>query len=174
MKKCFGLLKEVAGNKPVIADNTLLMDGAILIGRVELKEGATVWYNAVLRAENASITVGENSSIQDNCVIHVEEEFPATIGKNVTVGHCAILHGCTIEDNCIIGMGATVMDGAVVKSGSIVGAGALVAEGKVIENNSVVMGIPAKLIRKSDDKTLNKISENANAYANYRKMYGLE
>lgn len=121
--------------------------GAILRGDVTLAEQVSVWYNAVLRGDQESITIGKASNIQDNCVIHGDEGCHVTVGEYVTVGHGAILHGCTVEDKCLIGMNAVVLDHAVVGAGSIVGAGAVVGAGSVIPPNSLVVGVPGKVKR---------------------------
>ena len=124
---------------------------ANVIGRVVLEQGTSVWFGATLRGDNEAITVGEGSNIQENCVIHTDMGYPATVGRNCTIGHKAMLHGCTIGDGALIGMGAIILNGAVIGEGCIIGAGALVAEGKVIPAGSLVMGVPGKVIRQLDD-----------------------
>ena len=119
-----------------------LAENASLIGAVTVESGASIWYGAVLRGDCGAITVGENSAAEDNCVLHGE----VTIGKNCIIGHGAILHGCTLEDGVLIGMGATVLDGSVIGKGSVVAAGALVTKNTLIPPNSMVMGVPAKII----------------------------
>jgi carbonic anhydrase/acetyltransferase-like protein (isoleucine patch superfamily) len=121
--------------------------GAQLIGNVVLEAGASVWFNAVLRGDNEPIVVGAGSNVQDGCVCHTDLGFPLTIGPGCTVGHTAILHGCTVAAGSLIGMGATVLNGATIGSGSLVGAGALVTEGKVIPQGVLVLGRPAKVVR---------------------------
>ncbi|MGI6345481.1 MAG: gamma carbonic anhydrase family protein [Bacillota bacterium] len=132
---------------PKINPDTFVANNATIIGDVEIGAGCSVWYGAVLRGDMAAIRIGEHSNVQDGCLLHVSKGFPLQLGDHVTVGHGAILHGCTIEDGVLIGMGAIVLDGAVVGQGSIIGAGALVPEGKVIPANSLVVGIPGKVIR---------------------------
>lgn len=117
--------------------------GAFIRGDVTLDEKVSVWYNAVLRADQEKITIGKNSNIQDNAVIHGDHGNDVTVGENVTVGHGAILHGCTVEDNALIGMGSVVLDHAVIGAGSIVGAGAVVSSGTIVPPKSLVVGIPA-------------------------------
>jgi len=119
---------------------------ATVIGDVLLERDASVWWGAVLRGDNERITVGAQSNVQDNCVLHTDPGFPLRIGACVTVGHMAVLHGCTIGDNTLIGMGAVVLNGARIGRNCIIGAKALVAEGKEIPDNSVVMGIPGKIV----------------------------
>lgn len=132
---------------PRLSPQALMAENATAIGDVTAGPGASLWYGAVLRADQAPITVGEGSNIQDNAVVHVSPGFPAAIGKNVTVGHGAIVHGATVEDECIIGMGAILLNGCVIGKGSLVAAGALVTQGKVIPPGSLVMGSPAKVVR---------------------------
>jgi carbonic anhydrase/acetyltransferase-like protein (isoleucine patch superfamily) len=121
--------------------------GARVIGRVILRRGASVWFNAVLRGDNEPIEVGEGSNVQDGCVCHTDMGSPLTVGAQCTIGHMAILHGCTIADGSLIGMGATVLNGARIGPGSLIGAGALVTEGKEIPGGVLAMGRPAKVVR---------------------------
>jgi carbonic anhydrase/acetyltransferase-like protein (isoleucine patch superfamily) len=123
---------------------------AVLIGRVRIEEDASVWFTAVLRGDNEWIAVGAGSNVQDGCVLHTDPGFPLTIGAGCTVGHRAVLHGCTIGDNSLVGMGAVVLNGARIGRNSIVGAGALVTEGKEFPDNSLVVGAPAKTVRTLD------------------------
>ncbi len=124
---------------------------ANVIGRVILHKGSSVWFGSTLRGDGEVIEVGPGSNIQENCVLHTDLGFPLTIGTNCTIGHKAMLHGCTIEDGALIGMGATVLNGAVIGAGSLIGAGALITEGKVIPPRSLVMGAPGKVVRELDD-----------------------
>lgn len=122
-------------------------ESAQVIGNVILEEGAGIWFGAVLRGDNESITVGKGSNIQENCVLHTDMGFPMVIGTGCTIGHAAILHGCTIGNNSLVGMGATVLNGAKIGENCLIGAGALVTEGKVIPDNSLVVGSPAKVVK---------------------------
>jgi carbonic anhydrase/acetyltransferase-like protein (isoleucine patch superfamily) len=137
---------------------------AAVIGRVRLADEASVWFGAVLRGDNEPITIGERSNIQDLAVIHTDPGFPATVGSDCTIGHRAILHGCTIGDNSLVGMGAIVLNGAVVGRNCLIGAGALVTEGKVIPDNSLVLGRPGKVVR---ELTAEDIARNHANTANY-------
>ena len=138
--------------------------GAFLRGDVTLGEKVSVWYNAVLRADQEKIIIGKNSNIQDNAVIHGDHGNDVTVGENVTVGHGAILHGCTVEDNCLIGMGSVVLDHAVIGAGSIVGAGAVVASGTIVPPKSLVVGIPAKVKKTLTDEESAGNLENVEEY----------
>ena len=137
---------------------------AVLIGKVRLERNASVWFGAVLRGDNEWITVGEGSNVQDGAVLHTDPGLPLTVGRNCTIGHRAILHGCTIGDNSLVGMGATILNGARIGSNCLIGANALVTEGKVIPDNSLVMGTPAKVVRVLDADAVAHLS---NAAANY-------
>lgn len=120
---------------------------ADIIGDVHLSENVSIWYHAVVRGDQAPISIGRESNIQDNCVLHVSPNQPVVIGEQVTVGHSVILHGCTIEDRVLVGMGSIILNGAVIGSGSLIGAGTLVLEDQIIPPNSLVVGSPARVIR---------------------------
>lgn len=137
---------------------------AVLIGRVIVKEGASIWFGAVLRGDNEPIVVGEGSNIQENSVLHTDPGCPLTIGTNVTVGHNVILHGCVIGDNSLVGMGATVLNRAVIPANSLVGAGALVTEGKTFPERSLIVGSPAKAVRALDDAAVEGLTKSALNY----------
>ncbi len=145
------------GSTPSVADDAYVAAGAVLAGRVHLRPGSSVWYNAVLRAEAEDIVVGERSNLQDNVSCHVD-------GADVSVGHNAVLHGCTIEDGVLVGMHATVLNGAVVGAGSLLAAGTVVLEGAVIPPGSLVAGVPGKIRRELTDDERAGILRNAAAY----------
>ncbi|MBM7505575.1 gamma carbonic anhydrase family protein [Agromyces aurantiacus] len=138
--------------------------GAVVVGQVRLAAQSSVWYNAVLRAEAETITLGERSNLQDGVVCHVDAGYPVTIGSGVSVGHRAVLHGCTVEDDCLIGMGATILNGAVIGRGSLVAAGAVVLEGTVVPPGSLVAGVPGKVRRELTADEQVGIRRNAEAY----------
>lgn len=138
---------EFKGIWPKIYPNVYVAPGAYIIGDVEIAEGSSIWFNTVVRGDVAPIRIGANTNIQDGSVVHGATGISVEIGSRITVGHNAILHGCRIEDNAFIGMGATVLTGAVVGNGAVVAAGALVPEGKVIPPNTLVMGSPARVVR---------------------------
>jgi carbonic anhydrase/acetyltransferase-like protein (isoleucine patch superfamily) len=145
-------------------DQCYVAETAIVIGRVRIMAGVSLWFGAVLRGDNEWIEIGERTNIQDNCTLHTDPGFPLTVGSGVTVGHNAILHGCLIGNNTLIGMGAVVMNGAQVGSNCIVGAGALVAEKAVVPDNALVVGSPARKIRDNDDATIRLIEYSAEVY----------
>jgi carbonic anhydrase/acetyltransferase-like protein (isoleucine patch superfamily) len=139
------------GAEPELDADTWVAPDANLIGRVVLEAGASVWFGSTLRGDNEEIRVGAGSNVQENCVFHTDMGYPLTVGKNCTIGHKAMLHGCTIGDGSLIGMGATVLNGAVIGAGCLIGAGALIPEGKEIPDGSLVMGMPGKVVRELDE-----------------------
>jgi carbonic anhydrase/acetyltransferase-like protein (isoleucine patch superfamily) len=151
----------------VVNRSVVVLEGTILDGNVNIDEKSSVWFNAVLRGDIEPLNIGKFSNIQDNCVLHSSEGYPLTIGDNVSVGHAAVLHGCTVEDNCIIGMNATVLNGATIRKNSIVGAGAVVTEGRDFPEKSLILGVPAKFVRILQEDEIKIIKNNA---FNYAKM----
>ncbi len=149
---------------PRIAETAFVAPGAVIVGNVTLAENASVWYNSVLRAELEPITIGAGSNLQDNVSCHVDTDFPLTLGTGVSVGHGAVLHGCTIEDNVLVGMAATVLNGAVIGTGSLVAAGAVVLGGTIVPPGSLVAGVPAKVRRPLTDDEIASIAHNAQTY----------
>ena len=141
------MIWELDGIEPEIGDGAWVAPDANLIGRVVLEAGANVWFGATLRGDNEEIRVGRGTNIQENTVCHTDMGFPLTIGADCTIGHKAMLHGCTIGDGTLIGMGATVLNGARIGRGCLIGAGALITEGKEIPDGSLVMGAPGKVVR---------------------------
>lgn len=144
---------------------------ADLMGKVRLCHNASVWFHAVLRGDNEWIEVGEGSNVQDGAVLHTDMGAPLTIGANCTIGHKAILHGCTIGDNSLIGMGATVLNHVKIGRNCLIGANALIAEGKEIPDNSLVVGAPGKIIRQLDDAAAAGLTRSAEGYVRNWKRY---
>ena len=138
---------------PKIHDSSYIAPSADIIGEVSIGEKSSIWHQAVLRGDVNKIVVGSYTNIQDGSIVHVAEAFPTIIGNNVTIGHGAIVHGCTIKDGAFIGMGAIILDGAIIGEGSLIGAGALVTEGKEIPPYSLVVGIPGKVVKKIARRT---------------------
>ncbi len=166
-------LYEIDGIQPEFEDqstNWIAPDAAI-IGNVRLARDVGIWFGCVLRGDNEPITIGEGSNIQEHVVMHTDPGSPLTIGRGCTVGHKAMLHGCTIGDNSLIGMGATVLNGATIGRNSLVGAGALVTEGKSFPDNSLIIGSPAKAVRTLDDNAVAGLKASAEHYvANGRRF----
>lgn len=152
--------------RPELIDpGAFIASGAVVVGDVTLAAEASVWFNAVLRGDTAPIRVGRQSNVQDVCVLHADAGFPCTLGERVSVGHGAIVHGASIEDDVLIGMRAVVMNGARVGAGSIIGVGAVVTEGTQIPAGSIVLGTPGKIIRQVEPRDLEKIRHAAEHYA---------
>lgn len=152
------------GTSPVIAETAWVAPNATVIGGVTIGEQASVFYGAVLRADSNTISLGDRSNLQDNVVVHLDTDAPTTIGADVSVGHGAVVHGCTIEDGCLIGMNSTILSHAVIGAGSLVAAGALVLEGTVVPPGSLVAGVPAKVRRALTDEERAGLVGNAAHY----------
>lgn len=138
--------------------------GAHVIGKVVLEAAASVWFGSTLRGDNEVITIGAGTNVQENTVMHTDMGYPLTIGAGCTIGHKAMLHGCTLGNNTLIGMGATVLNGAVIGDNCLIGAGALITEGKVIPNGSLVMGVPGKVVRQLDTEAIEGLKKSALHY----------
>ena len=158
---------------PHVAESAFVAAGAVLVGNVSLAEHASVWYNAVLRAEAEPIRIGAGSNLQDNVSCHVDDGFPLIVGRDVSVGHGAVLHGCTVEDGALIGMAATVLNGAVIGAGSLVAAGAVVLEGTIVPPGSLVAGVPAKVRRSLTPDEIEALLHNAEAYLGHAALHRL-
>ena len=152
-------------------DSIVICPGAQVIGDVELGDDVSIWHGAVIRADTDSIRIGNNSNVQDNCVIHCTAGFPVEIGDNVSIGHGAVVHGCILEDNVLIGMNATVLNGARISKNSIVGAGAVVSEGKEFPKGSLILGVPAKAVKQITPQQIEMIQNNADNYVKLSKQY---
>lgn len=159
------------GIAPELHPDTWVAADANLIGKVVLEQGASVWFGATLRGDNEEIRLGRDSNIQENCVLHTDMGFPLTIGADCTIGHKALLHGCTIGDGTLVGMGAMVMNGAQVGRGCLIGAGALITEGKVIPDGSLVMGAPGRVIRVLDADAQARLLASAAGYRRNMKRF---
>ena len=159
---------------PQLAAGAWAAPSADLIGDVRLDERASVWFGAVIRADNTPIIIGDDSNIQDGSVCHSDAGFPLTIGSRVTVGHQAILHGCTVADDCLVGMGARMLNGAFIDSECIVGAGALVTEGKKFPSGSLIVGSPARVIRELAAEERQMLRASAAHYAEKAARYATE
>ncbi|WP_330176983.1 gamma carbonic anhydrase family protein [Streptomyces sp. NBC_01498] len=158
------LVAAVGGKEPVVHPAAFVAPTAVVLGEVTLAAGASVWYHTVLRADGGPVVVGADSNIQDNCTVHVDPGRPVTIGERVSVGHNAVLHGCTVEDDVLVGMGATVLNGAHIGAGSLVAAQALVPEGMRVPPGSLVAGVPARVKRELTEEEIEGIRLNAAVY----------
>ncbi len=165
------LLLPFDGACPTVNDSAWIAPNATLIGRVRVAERASVFYGSVLRADVDSISIGAGSNIQDNVSIHCDAGIPTRVGAGVSVGHSAVLHGCTVEDDCLIGMGAVVLNRAVIGAGSLVAAGAVVLEGTIIPPGSLVAGVPAKVRRALDDDERAGLQDNARRYLELSRLH---
>lgn len=155
----------------VIHETAFVAPNATVLGNVRVGAHASIWFGAVVRAEQAQVEIGERSNVQDGAIIHVDEGFPATLGRNVTVGHRAVVHGATVEDDCIVGIGAILLNGSRIGRNSIVAAGALVAEGKDFPPNSLLMGVPAKVARTLSPEEAARVGRGADHYVAYGAAY---
>lgn len=162
------MIRKLKGIEPKVHNDTFIADTALVIGDVNIGEGASIWYGAVLRGDIENITIGKFSNIQDNVTVHTEMDIPTKVGDYTVIGHNAIVHGCTIGDNCLIGMGAIIMNRAVIGDNCIIGAGTVITEGKNIPPNSLVMGIPGKVVRQVTDEEIEAIRKNA---LRYNRLY---
>jgi carbonic anhydrase/acetyltransferase-like protein (isoleucine patch superfamily) len=159
------------GFAPIVDPSAWVAEEATLIGKVVVEAGASVWFGAQIRGDNEEIRIGAGTNVQENCVLHTDMGYPLTIGTNCTIGHKAMLHGCTIGDGTLIGMGATVLNGAKIGKGCLIGACALITEGKEIPDGSLVMGSPGKVVRQLDETARAKLLASAASYqANARRF----
>ncbi|MBO8200509.1 gamma carbonic anhydrase family protein [Streptomyces smyrnaeus] len=159
-----GLLVAVGGHEPQLDGAAFNAPTSVIAGQVTMAAGSSLWYGAVLRADAGPIVLGEDSNVQDNCTVHGDPGFPVTVGARVTVGHNAVLHGCTVEDEVLIGMGATVLNGAHIGAGSLVAAQTLVPQGTVVPPGSLVAGVPGKVRRELTEEEREGVRLNALAY----------
>ncbi|WP_309125568.1 gamma carbonic anhydrase family protein [Kocuria sp.] len=171
-----GLVLPHAGHAPRIDPSAFVAPTATVVGDVELGPGSGVFYGAVVRGDRSSVRLGARSNLQDNVVVHSDPEHPCTIGAGVSVGHGAVVHGCTVEDDVLVGMNATVLNGAVIGAGSLVAAGAVVLEGTVVPPRSLVAGVPARVRRELTEQEQEKVRANARTYvqlsAEHRQLSG--
>ncbi|WP_181702217.1 gamma carbonic anhydrase family protein [Chthonobacter albigriseus] len=163
-------LEGIAPTVPAAGTWWMAPDASVM-GKVVLGEGVGLWFGAVLRGDNELIAIGANTNIQEHAMLHTDPGFPLTVGEGCTIGHRAILHGCTIGNNSLIGMGATVLNGAVIGNNCLVGANALVTEGKAIPDDSLVVGAPAKVIRSLDEAAIARLKVSAANYVRNWKRY---
>lgn len=158
------MLTNFKGKNPNINEKTFIATSADIIGDVTLETGANIWYGAVLRGDTNKIYIGKNTNIQDNSVVHVDVDKPCTLGDGVTVGHRAIVHGCTVKNNVLVGMGAIILNGAEIGENTIIGAGSLVTQNKKIPSGVLCMGVPAKVVRELTEEEIDSIKKSAQHY----------
>jgi len=166
------LIKKIRNISPEIGSDCFLADNCTIVGDVKMGRNCTVWFNAVIRGDVHSITIGDDTNIQDGAIIHCTYQKAKTvIGKKVSIAHNAVVHGCTVEDRVLIGMGAIIMDDCLIKSGSVIAAGAVVLPGTIVEENSVYAGTPAKRVKEASTELQEVIDRTAKNYPMYSKWY---
>ncbi|RKP50428.1 gamma carbonic anhydrase family protein [Trinickia fusca] len=156
---------------PTIHESVFLADTATIIGRVTLEENASVWFGAALRGDNEPITIGAGSNVQEGSVLHTDPGYPLVVGADVTIGHQAMLHGCTIHEGSLIGIQAIILNGAVIGRNCLVGAGAVVTEGKVFPDRSLILGSPARVVRELSDEDVVRLRQSAAIYVKRREDF---
>jgi carbonic anhydrase/acetyltransferase-like protein (isoleucine patch superfamily) len=166
------LITAVGGREPDVHPEAFAAPTSVVVGEVTMAAGSSVWYHAVLRADCGPIVLGAGSNVQDNCTVHVDPGFPVTVGERVSVGHNAVLHGCTVEDDVLVGMGATVLNGAHIGAGSLIAAQALVPQGMRVPPGSLVAGVPAKVKRELTAEEREGIKLNAAMYLELARAHG--
>lgn len=165
------MIYSLDGITPIVDPSAWFAPTATLIGKVVIEAGASIWFGATLRGDNEEIRIGAGSNVQENCVLHTDMGYPLVIGANCTIGHKAMLHGCTIGAGSLIGMGATILNGTKIGAGCLIGASALITEGKEIPDGSLVMGSPSKVVRVLDADARERLLKSAQAYqANARRF----
>src|SRR5471032_2655180 len=162
---------QLGEHAPEIDASSFVADTATVIGKVSLHANTSVWFGATLRGDNERITIGENSNVQEGTVMHTDMGYPLSVGRNVTIGHQAMLHGCTIGDGALIGIQAVILNGAVIGKGCLVGAGALVTEGKTFPDNSLIIGAPAKAVRVLADDDVARLLASADSYVQRGQLF---
>jgi len=156
---------------PVIDASAYVADSANVIGKATIGANASIWFDVTIRGDNERITVGDNSNVQEGCILHTDPGYPLTIGNNVTVGHQAMLHGCTIGEGALIGIQAVILNGAKIGKNCLVGAGALITEGKEFPDNSLIIGSPAKAVRTLSDEDVARLHGNTSNYVERGKLF---
>ena len=158
-------------DQPQVHETCFVAEGVKLIGNVVIEENANIWYNAVIRGDIDQILIGKNSNVQDGTIIHCDIGQPTIVGNDVTIGHNSIIHGCVIEENCLVGMGAIIMNGAHIGKNSLIAAGTIIPPGKIIPENSLVMGNPGQVMRKITNMDLEGMKKNTSLYLELAKEY---
>lgn len=165
------MIIEFNNEKPIIHNETFIAENVVLVGEVILERDVNIWYNSVLRADINKITVGEGTNIQENSTVHVAHEYGVKIGKNVTIGHNCVIHGCNIGDNTLVGMGSIILNGAEIGENTLIGAGSLVTEGKTIPSGVLCLGSPARVIRNLTEEEIISLRNSSKNYVALSKAY---
>ena len=165
------MIKKFEGIMPDIDETVFIAEGTQIIGKVIIKKNASIWYNSVVRGDVNTITIGENSNIQDSSAVHCDSNFPTIIGDNVTIGHNVIVHGCIIDEFCIIGMGSTILDGAKIGKNCMVGANSLVTQNKVFPDGVLIIGSPAKVLRQLTTEEIEGIRTSVAGYVKLKNRH---
>ena len=165
------MIMDFEGVTPRINKNTYISESVDIIGKVEIEDNVNIWFGTRLRADMNKIVIGANTNIQENSVVHVDINSPCIIGKNVTIGHGAIIHGCSISDNVLVGMGSIILNNAQIGKNTIIGAGSLVTQGKSFPEGVLILGNPAKVVRELTDDEIKNIKKSADNYVNLSKRY---
>lgn len=162
---------QLGDHAPEIDSSAYIAESASIIGKVKIEADASIWFGVTIRGDNELISVGENSNVQENCVLHTDPGYLLTIGKNVTIGHQAMLHGCTIGEGSLIGIQAVILNGAKIGKNCLVGAGALVTEGKEFPDNSLIIGTPAKAVRTLSEEDIARLHDNTDNYVKRGQLF---
>lgn len=165
------MIMDFEGVTPRINKNTYISESVDIIGKVNVEENVNIWFGTRLRGDMNNIIIGENTNIQENSVVHVDINSPCIIGKNVTIGHGTIIHGCSISDNVLVGMGSIILNNAKIGKNTIIGAGSLVTQGKSFPEGVLILGNPAKVVRELTDDEIKNIKKSADNYVNLSKRY---
>jgi carbonic anhydrase/acetyltransferase-like protein (isoleucine patch superfamily) len=166
------MIYELENLKPsYLGDNHWIADSADVIGNVQIGLEVSIWWRAVVRGDNEPIVIGDRTNVQDGCVLHTDPGFPICIGRNVTIGHMCMLHGCEIDNGSLVGIGSTILNGAKIGKNCLIGAQSLITEGKVIPDNSLVMGSPGKIIKELTLDQVKELAKNAGGYVERAKLY---
>ncbi|WP_300350258.1 gamma carbonic anhydrase family protein [Clostridium sp.] len=165
------MLVQVKGKKPKVDEKTFIAENSSIIGEVSIGKDCGIWFGAVLRGDESKITIGNETNIQDNAVLHGDSEYAVKIGNGVTIGHGAIIHGCEIEENCLVGMGAIILNGAKIGKNTMIAAGSLVSQNKEIPEGVLVLGVPGKVVRKLTEEEIENLKESRRNYVELKNLY---
>lgn len=165
------MLVQVKGKKPKVDEKTFIAENSSIIGEVSIGKDCGIWFGAVLRGDESKITIGNETNIQDNAVLHGDSEYAVEIGNGVTIGHGAIIHGCEIEENCLVGMGAIILNGAKIGKNTMIAAGSLVSQNKEIPEGVLVLGVPGKVVRKLTEEEIESLKESRRNYVELKNLY---